>query len=79
MTNREQFKAKLAEVYSNLFANDPEYAYSASKCTPEGLADKMTESLITGSANKDGEGIKRTCKAFGIKQTYAAIREFLTK
>lgn len=79
MTNKEQFKTKLAEVYQDLFANDPDYSYSSSKCTPQGLSEKMTESLIAGGANKDGEGIKRTCRAFGIKHTYAAIREFLTK
>jgi hypothetical protein len=37
----------------------------------------MTNGLQTGAANKDGEGIKRACKACGVKYTYAAIREFL--
>ncbi len=77
MTNAQTFQNILTETYRDLFANDPEYAYSASRITPEALAEKMTAGLLTGSANKDGDGIKRTCKAVGIKQTYSAIREFL--
>ena len=37
----------------------------------------MTVGLAKGGANKDGEGIKRACKAVGIKHTYAAISAFL--
>lgn len=71
------FAATLAEQYADLFVNDPEYAYSASKCTPDSLARKMTIGLTSGRANKDGAGIKRTCKALGINYTYKAIREYL--
>jgi hypothetical protein len=77
MTNAQKFQNTLAETYRDLFANDPEYAFSASRTTPEALAEKMTAGLLTGSANKDGDGIKRTCRAVGIKQTYSSIREFL--
>lgn len=77
MTNRETFQAELTKQYADLFANDPSYAYSASKTTPDALAAKMTDGLVTGSANKDGAGIARTCKALGIKNTYAAIRLYL--
>ena len=76
-TNAQRFQELLTSAYSDLFKNDPEYAFSASRTTPEALAEKMTASLIAGTANKDGEGIKRTCKACGIKQTYSAIKEFL--
>lgn len=76
----QKFIEVLTEQYKDLFANDPEYAYSASKSTPEKLAQKMTLYLKDGfSASKDGEGIKRTCKILGIKHTYKAIREYLTE
>jgi len=77
MTNVERFEAALADAYRDLFTNDPEYAYAATRSTPEALAAKMTASLAAGTANKDGEGVKRACKALGVKQTYAAIRPFL--
>lgn len=77
MTARERFEATLASQYRDLFAADPEYAYSAARCTPEGLAAKMTEALAKGSGNKDGAGIRRTCKAIGIAYTYTAIRNYL--
>lgn len=78
MTNTERFRAELITAYTDLFANDAEYAYSAARCTPESLADKMLPGLVTGGANKDGAGIKRACKAVGIAHTYKAIRAFLS-
>ena len=77
MSNQEQFQATLETQYAALFAGDPEYAYSATHTTPAALAAKMTAGLISGSANKDGAGIKRTCKVLGIAHTYKAIRAFL--
>jgi hypothetical protein len=75
----QKFIEVLTEQYKDLFANNPEYAHSANKYTPEKLAQKMTQYLKDGcSANKDGEGIKRTCKILGIKHTYKAIRGYLT-
>jgi hypothetical protein len=77
MTNKEKFTDHLELAYIDLFKNNPEYAYSASKTTPKALAEKMASHLLTGDANKDGEGIKRACKACKIKQTYKAISGFL--
>lgn len=77
--NLDAFCAELERQYEILFANDPEYAYSKSKITPKELARKMTLALDNGSANKDGEGIKRTCKHFQIAYTYKAIRAFLSE
>ena len=77
-SNADRFIEVLTAQYRDLFANDPEYAYSAQRTTPEALAGKMTVGLAKGSANKDGLGIKRTCKALGIKYTYTAIRAYLT-
>jgi hypothetical protein len=76
-TNRETFQAELEKQYSNLFATDPDYAYSASKISAGALATKMTAGLVTLSASKTGEGIKRTCKTLGIGYTYKAIRAYL--
>jgi hypothetical protein len=76
MTNQQRFQAELTEAYRDLFVNDPEYQYSAARITPEALAAKMSAGLLTESANKDGAGIKRACKACGIKQTYAAIKAY---
>jgi len=75
--NLNKFYEQLKTEYENLFKNDPEYAYSASKITAANLARKMTLGLDCGTANKDGAGIKRTCKFFKIPHTYKAIREFL--
>lgn len=77
--NLDAFCAQLENEYENLFKNDPEYAYAASRTTPPALARKMTLGLDNGQANKDGDGIKRTCRHFGIPHTYKAIREFLNK
>lgn len=49
---------------------------SAAHTQPEVLALRMTVGLARGSANKDGDGIKRACKACGIKHTYQAIRAY---
>lgn len=76
--NLDRFYEVLTKHYAELFKNDPEYAYSASRTTPSELARKMTLGLDQGSANKDGDGIKRTCKELGIAHTYKAIRAFLS-
>jgi len=75
--NLDAFASHLALEYADLFKTDPDYAYSASRLTPEGLARKMTLALDAGMGNKDGKGIQRTCKHFGIPYTYEAIRAFL--
>ena len=75
-TNVDIFKAELIKQYHNL-KDDPEYIAVFSKMTPEDLAEKMIPAFIRGSANKDGKGIQRTCKALGVKHTYKGIAEFL--
>jgi hypothetical protein len=76
MTQAQQFRDVLAAQYRELFTT-PEYATAAARMTPEALATRMTDGLISGAASKDGDGIKRTCKALGIKNTYAAIKTYL--
>jgi hypothetical protein len=78
MTPLEQFEAILAAQYQVLF-EAPEYAMAAARHTPEGLAHKMTSGLAAGTANKDGEGIRNTCKLLGIPHTYKAIRSQLER
>lgn len=72
-----RFQSILADQYRDLFANDPEYAFAAQRTTPDALAEKMTAGLRKGSANKDGDGIKRACKVLGINHTYKAISAYL--
>lgn len=73
----QAFADRLAIEYAELFNTDPDYAYSAARTTPTSLARKMTLGLASGTANKDGSGIQRTCRHFGIPHTYKAIRAFL--
>lgn len=77
-TNRDTFRAALEAAYTDLFERDPEYAYVANRMTPAALAEKMTHGLEHGTANKDGAGIQRACKAVGIAHTYRAIKAYLT-
>lgn len=76
MSQAQHFRDILAEQYRDLF-NTTDYAYAAARMTPEALATRMTDGLKAGTANKDGEGIKRTCKQIGIKYTYGAIKSYL--
>jgi hypothetical protein len=76
--NLDAFYEVLKAEYTNLFAKDSDYAYSASKTSPEALARRMTLSLYQGTADKDGKAIKAACKHFGIPHTYKAIRSFLS-
>lgn len=75
-TNIDRFLTVLTGQYEYLFTL-PEYQVAASRQTPADLARKMTVGLRAGTADKDGEGVKRTCKVLGIKHTYKAIREYL--
>lgn len=77
MSNYETFQTLLEARYVDLFATNPEYAYSAAHITPNALAVKMTAGLRSGAANKDGLAIKQVCKALGIKHTYTALQAYL--
>ena len=77
-TNVDIFKAELVKQYRRLInEGEADYIPVFMRMTPEDLAEKMMPALIRGSANKDGKGIQRTCKALEIKHTYKAINEFL--
>lgn len=75
--NQEKFYNALVTAYVDLFVNSPDYAYSASKCTPQSLAEKMFVAMLKGSGSNAGEGIKRACKICGIKSTYKEITGYL--
>lgn len=68
----EVYARKLAEAVTRKPAD---YAYGAAQ-VPVVIA-KMRAAWERGSANKDGEACRATCKELGIKHTYTAIRAFL--
>jgi hypothetical protein len=72
-----QFHAALVTAYASLFATSADYAHSASKTTPEALADRMLAATLAGSANVAGPGFRMACKACGIPHTGKAIDAFL--
>jgi len=73
----QAFTDCLARHYVDLYRDDPDtYGMAAARYTPAELARKMTLGLTCGETNKDGEGIRRTCRELGIKHTYKAIRGF---
>lgn len=83
-SNREIFIQKYTEKLFDIVVtkNDPDYSYVRSQrgdniSAYKELATKMTDGLIKGSASKDGDAIKATCKELKIPQTYKAIQAFL--
>lgn len=89
--SKEKFVATYTSELVARYANDEAYmAYLRSvpwvrngglsgQPTPyilERLAMRMTDGMLAGTADKDGDAIKATCKALGIKHTYKAIKEF---
>ena len=76
MDNIERFRRTLTANYMELF-KQPDYSLAALRHTPAGLAEKMTNGIMQGTASIDGDGIRRTCKTLGIKPTYKAINQFL--
>jgi hypothetical protein len=77
-TSKANFITFLTAEYAHLFTT-PAYAVAAARTTPAALAEKMTQGLIDGTADKDGAAIKSAYKAMGVKHTYKAIREHLAR
>ena len=77
--SKELFKAELVKAYTSLFESDPAYTQAKALNTPGQLAEKMVIGLAVGKARKNGRGVVTACQACGIKNTYKAIAEFLTK
>lgn len=78
MTNKQIFQAALEKNYTKLFTV-PNQTGKSIVTTPAALAERMTNGLANNTANKDGAGIKNTCKELGIKYTYTEIQQFLSK
>ncbi len=59
----------------------PEYYvwYSRDGISTDEVADRMAKAFESGSYNHDGNAIKLTCKALGIKYTRKAIEAFLER
>lgn len=51
------------------------YAYGPSQVPA--VIGRMRAAWERGTANKDGEAVRATCKELGIKHTYTAIRQFI--
>jgi len=77
MDNYQRFYETMTGCLVVLFADDPWYAQAASMMTPAEMARKMTNGLAAGTASKDGESVRQTCRTLGIPHTYKAIREYL--
>ena len=68
----EVYEQKLVESH----AKHPElYAYPANEIPF--TVHRMRGAFKRGSYNKDSHAIKATCKHFGVKHTYKAIKSFL--
>lgn len=77
MTNLETFRDTLAVILGELFASDPAYQYAVRQgVKPDLLALNLATGLNNGTASKDGEGVRHTCKALGIPHTYKGIRAY---
>ncbi len=76
-TQQETFLNTLTAQYSKLFETDCDYSFVKQRYTPAMLAEKITNALFTAKASKESTGVRATCKALGIKNTYSAIRAYL--
>ena len=77
-TTLDRFVAVLTDQYAQLFET-PEYAIAKARYSPAELARKIALGIDNGTASKDGEGIKRTCKVLGVSHTYKGIRAYFAK
>lgn len=75
--NQQMFFGALKTAYAGLFASDPAYSYSASKCTAVEMAEKMLMAAIGGTANTNGQGFAMACKACAIPHNKKSINAFL--
>jgi hypothetical protein len=76
-SNIEKFKTVYARHLARAIDLDPKtYAYGKDKI-PD-VVKRMTDSLTRGAASKDSPAIRATLKELGIKDTFTAIRQYLT-
>lgn len=65
------YKVKLVDAITK---HPDEYGYPASEA--EIVVSRMCAAIERGSFCNDSRAIRATCRALGIKSTYAAIKEF---
>ena len=75
--NQTRFYDALVTAYRELFANDPAYAFSASKCSPDEMGHKMLAAFVKGAGNHEGKGVKMACQACGISHSLKSVSEFV--
>ena len=68
------YEEKLRQIVRD---NPKEYHYGEGSVP--GVVAKMRAAIVRGTYSKDGRGFAATTKALGIKNTYAAIKEFISK
>lgn len=78
MTNIEKFEEELVKQYTYLFKNDSGYDFVKNGMTSAKLANRMIHALLNKTGNKEGTGVRNTCKVLKIKHTYEAIYCFLS-
>jgi hypothetical protein len=71
--NREAFLNMWEAEYRKDRAANPSYYVGD---TDEVVA-RMGAAIVAGTFSKESYAISRTCRHFGIKHTYRAIREFI--
>lgn len=60
-----------------LQAENPAYAWVERKGGALVAATRFADGIVAGTANHDGDAVKRACKTLGIKPTRTAIRAFI--
>ena len=74
--NRETFIRTYREKLADAVRDHPdEYVWPLSEL--DAVMGRMVAALDRRSFNKDSRAFRATCKALGIKHTYAAIREYV--
>ncbi len=73
-TQRERFEIILTGQLERTMSPAASEMY-----TPTEFAKLLTSTAAIGCADIKGPAVKATCKALGIKNTYKAIKEFLSK
>jgi hypothetical protein len=77
MTNRGRFLEEYRkQLLLAAIAYPSEYTWPISSF--DIVYGRMVAAFDRGSYSKDGRAFRATCKALGIRHTYAAIREFVS-
>ena len=76
MTNMDRFIEEYRKALAHIVATEPgEFAWPASEL--ETVLERMEKAFRARTFNHDGKGIRRACKALGIKTTRTAILAYM--